>query len=181
MTLHTCKRYTAMSLALGALLFAGTASSADDAKGHGCCSHGGDHHSMMDTNSDGKITESEHAAGAKKMFTMMDTDKNGSVTAAEMDAVHENMKDGHDEHGDMHHGDMKHGDAKTGDKMAGKMKSSADKISMMDANGDGAMSAQEHEAGAAKMFKQMDTDKDGSVSAAEMKTGHERMMPKDPK
>ena len=38
----------------------------------------------MDTNNDGKLTEQEHAAGAKKMFSKMDTDHDGSLTAQEL-------------------------------------------------------------------------------------------------
>jgi Ca2+-binding EF-hand superfamily protein len=46
---------------------------------------------------------------------------------------------------------------------------------MMDSNGDGKISADEHAAGAKMMFDKMDTDKDGKVTAAEMDTAHERM------
>lgn len=38
----------------------------------------------MDTNNDGKLTEQEHAAGAKKMFSKMDSDHDGSLTAQEL-------------------------------------------------------------------------------------------------
>jgi Ca2+-binding EF-hand superfamily protein len=46
---------------------------------------------------------------------------------------------------------------------------------MMDTNGDGKISAEEHAAGAKKMFGAMDTDKDGKVTASEMDAAHERM------
>jgi Ca2+-binding EF-hand superfamily protein len=46
---------------------------------------------------------------------------------------------------------------------------------MMDTNGDGKISAEEHAAGAKKMFQTMDADKDGQVTAAEMDAAHERM------
>lgn len=45
-----------------------------------------------------------------------------------------------------------------------------DKAAKMDSNGDGQVSASEHEAGAASMFTQMDADHDGYVTAAEMDT-----------
>lgn len=38
----------------------------------------------MDTNNDGKLTEQEHSAGAKKMFSKMDKDHDGSLTAQEL-------------------------------------------------------------------------------------------------
>jgi Ca2+-binding EF-hand superfamily protein len=60
---------------LGAAALSGTAAAKDDG-----------HFKMMDSNNDGKISATEHAAGATKMFTGMDTDKDGFVTAAEMDA-----------------------------------------------------------------------------------------------
>lgn len=53
---------------------------------------------------------------------------------------------------------------------------SAEKIKKMDTNGDGRLSAAEHEAGAREMFMKMDTNKDGSVTAAEMDASHKSMM-----
>ena len=44
----------------------------------------------------------------------------------------------------------------------------AAEVKMMDTNGDGKISADEHAAGASKMFKNMDADKDSTVTAAEM-------------
>ncbi|HEY0942110.1 MAG TPA: hypothetical protein VGE08_18615 [Steroidobacter sp.] len=38
----------------------------------------------MDTDNDGKLTEEEHAAGAKKMFSKMDSDGDGVLTAQEL-------------------------------------------------------------------------------------------------
>ena len=130
----------------------------------------------MDSNGDGKITAAEHAAGAKAMFDRMDANHDGNVTAAEMDAGHAMMDRDDDMHG------MKAGEkAKAGKAMDHDMDdmemSSADKIAKMDTNGDGMLSAAEHEAGAAAMFTEMDSNGDGSLSRAEMKAGH-RMMKK---
>jgi Ca2+-binding EF-hand superfamily protein len=59
--------------------------------------------------------------------------------------------------------------------------SAADKIKVVDADGDGVLTAEEHRAGSRKMFEQMDTDKDGFVSRAELAAGHARAMPKTPR
>jgi Ca2+-binding EF-hand superfamily protein len=143
----------------------------------------------MDSNGDGMISAAEHAAGVQKMFEQMDADHDGNVTAAEMDAGHAKMMDRDD---DMH--GMKAGEkAKTDKAMAGHdmsghgmsghgmghdgmMMSSADKIAKMDSNGDGMLSAAEHDAGAAAMFKDMDSNGDGSLSRQEFDAGHKMMM-----
>ncbi len=49
---------------------------------------------------------------------------------------------------------------------------------MMDSNGDGKISADEHAAGAKKMFEKMDADKNGEVTAAEMDAAHDKMAGK---
>jgi len=48
-------------------------------------------------------------------------------------------------------------------------------VKMMDTNGDGKISAEEHSAGARKMFQKMDADHDGMVSATEMDASHQAM------
>ena len=178
--LRTMKRRV-LALSLMAAAFAGSAWAHGDK----------DKFRTMDSNGDGMISAAEHAAGAQKMFEQMDADHDGSVSAAEMDAGHAKMKDRDD---DMH--GMKAGEKAKADKaMAGHdmsghdmsghgmghdrmMMSSADKIAKMDGNGDGALSAAEHEAGAAAMFKDMDSNGDGSLSRQEFDAGH-RMMMKD--
>ena len=117
---------------------------------------GDDKAKLMDTNNDGVISSAEHAAGAKTMFTQMDANNDGKVTAAEMDAYHA---------------------AKMGGKGGDKMKmTSAEKIKKIDTDGDGAISAAEHDAASAQMFTKMDADGDGNLTAAEMKAGHEKEM-----
>ena len=111
----------------------------------------------MDSNSDGKVSAQEHAAGAKKMFEMMDVNKDGIVTAAEMDAAHDTV---------------------AGKSDAKSHMSSAEKIKAIDTDGDGSLSAAEHAAGSEKMFEKMDTDHDGFLSMAELAAGHAKMMPK---
>ena len=109
----------------------------------------------MDANKDGKISAAEHAAGAKAMFEKMDSDKDGKVTAAEMTAAHK---------------------AVTGRAVKKADMSSADKMKMVDANGDGVLTAEAHATASASMFTKMDTDKDGFLSKSEMGAGHASMM-----
>jgi Ca2+-binding EF-hand superfamily protein len=113
----------------------------------------------MDANHDGKVSHDEHAAAARKMFATMDANKDGKVTAAEMDAAHEPVTGRTAKPGDM---------------------PSADKIKVIDTDGDGVLAAAEHAAGSRTMFDAMDTDKDGSLGEAELAAGHARMMKKAP-
>lgn len=112
---------------------------------------------MMDSNGDGMVSSSEHAAGAKAMFDKLDADRDGFVTATEMDAAHEGM----DKRDGMEH-EM----------------SSADKIKAIDSDGDGKLSAAEHATGSQNMFARSDASGDGMVDAAEMKAAREAMMTK---
>lgn len=133
-----------------------------------------DHMKMMDSNGDGKVTAAEHADACKDMFSKMDANKDGRVTAAEMDAASPMMKhhQGHQDATTARDADG-HADSKM---HGGKMMSSSEKIAMMDTNGDGQLTAQEHAAGAKKMFTKMDTNGDGTLTAQELRDGHRSMM-----
>jgi len=124
--------------------------------------HGGETQMFqkMDTNGDGKISADEHVAGAKAMFDGMDANHDGKVTYDEMNAQHAQM---------------------AGHKGNAKEMSVADKLKMIDTNGDGVISAEEHAAGSQQMFDKMDTDRDGVLSKAEMSSGHARLMSKPSK
>ena len=111
------------------------------------------HFKMMDADGDGKITRTEHAAGAKQMFTKCDANQDGIVTAAEMDAA---MASKEDKPGKAH-------------------KKSADKIKEIDQNGDGQLTAAEHDAGTEKMFTKMDKNADGALSKEECHEGMKEM------
>lgn len=115
---------------------------------------------MMDTDKDGKVSAAEYAAGAKAMFEKMDANKDGKVTAEEMTASHQAVT-GHK--------------AKKGDM------TSAEKIKVVDSDGDGVLTAEEHAKASADMFAKMDTDKDGFLSKKEMAAGHASMMKKPAK
>lgn len=120
-------------------------------------SHDADKHfKMMDANGDGKISRAEHAAGAKQMFAQCDANRDGIVTAAEMDATM----------------------AAQGEKPAKDEKNSAEKIQMLDQNGDGRLTAAEHETGTEKMFGKMDKNADGFLSKEECDEG-QKMLKRD--
>ncbi len=109
---------------------------------------------LADTNHDGFIIQSEHAARAQQMFTKMDANHDGSVTVAEMEACKE-MKDNDSDHPKM---------------------SATDMIKMCDANGDGQLTAAEHTTASVEMFTKMDTNRDGKLSKEECEAGHKMMM-----
>ncbi len=112
---------------------------------------GDDKMQAMDTNKDGMISAAEHTAGAKAMFGGMDADGDGRVTAAEMDTAHASRDGG-----------------------SAPAMSSAEKIKTIDTDGDGALTAEEHEKGARGKFTKMDVNGDGSLSVEEMRAGHEK-------
>jgi Ca2+-binding EF-hand superfamily protein len=66
----------------------------------------------------------------------------------------------------------------TGKKATKSDMSSADKIKVIDTNGDGVLSAEEHATGSRSMFEKMDADKDGALTKAEFDAGHAAMMKK---
>lgn len=132
---------------------------------------------MMDTNGDGMISADEHAAGVTKMFGEMDSNGDGNVTAAEMDARH----DMHGMHGMKQTAKAKGPMTSNDAAMDRNEMSSAEKIATMDTNGDGMLSAAEHDAGAKAMFSEMDTDGNGSLSRQEMMAGHATMKKDAPR
>jgi len=107
----------------------------------------------MDADGDGKIARAEHAAAAKQMFTECDANRDGSVTATEMNAA----TAGHSEKPSKHD------------------KTSAEKIKVIDQDGDGKLTALEHETGSEIMFAKMDKDVDGFLSKAEWNEGHKEL------
>jgi Ca2+-binding EF-hand superfamily protein len=131
--------------------------SADNEKGSADNNEG--RFESMDTNDDGKISIDEHGAAATKMFNTMDANKDGRVTASEMEAAHKEI---------------------TGKKaMKGEM-TAAEKIRVIDSDGDGVLTEEEYLAGAKSMFEKMDTNQDGFLSKAEVKAGQQKYMPRKP-
>ena len=108
----------------------------------------------MDANHNGSISAVEHAAAAARMFSTMDGDGDGRVSPAEMTAAQQKV---------------------TGKKAKPGDLSAADKIKVIDVNGDGVLSAAEHSTGAAKMFHDIDVIRDGQLSRAEMTAAHAKL------
>ena len=139
------------------LLFATGASAGDTPhEGHAVPASAAAELQMMDTDKDGKLSPKEHSSGAKAMFDAMDVDKSAVVTAAEMDSAQKAA-------------------ARSGQMPAGKM-TSAEKIKVVDADGDGNLSSEEHASGALNMFAKMDADKDGALTLAELEAGRKLML-----
>ena len=111
----------------------------------------------MDTNIDGKASAGEHARTSRKMFVTMDANADGKVTAAEMTAAHQRI---------------------TGKKAKKSDMPAADKIKVIDTDGDGILTAEEHAAGSRTMFEKMDTNKDGFLTKVELAAGHAQMLQK---
>ena len=111
----------------------------------------------MDADRDGAISGREHHDAARMMFELMDRNGDGKVTAAEMDAAQERI---------------------TGRKRAKGDMSSAQKIKAIDANGDGVLTAGEHETGSRAMFEKLDANKDGGITRAEWDAGHAALLKK---
>jgi len=140
-------------LILIALCFSSAAVLAADPKGQPALAE----FDGVDANRDGRISAAEHAAAAKKMFRAMDANRDGTVTAAEMDAAYGKV---------------------TGNKAEQSGMSGTDKIKVVDRDGDGVLTASEHEAAAKEMFRKMDADRDGYLSREEWTAGHAALMSK---
>jgi Ca2+-binding EF-hand superfamily protein len=111
-----------------------------------------------DADGDGVVSAAEHAGAAKKMFDAMDRNRDGKVTAQEMDRAQPKVA------------------GKKADQAAMR---SADKIKLVDRDGDGALARTEHEQASKALFAKMDADGDGRVSEAEWKAGHAALQKKN--
>lgn len=99
----------------------------------------------VDADGDGSVSAQEHERAAKLMFQRLDVNGDGSVGAAEMDARLPGAGGGN----------------------ASAQVTSAERIKLLDSDGDGLLSQAEHGAGAQRMFAQLDANQDGRVSPEE--------------
>jgi len=105
----------------------------------------------MDANGDGRVSFAEHTASAKSMFDAMDANRDGKVTAAEMDGAYEKVN---------------------GRKATASDMKAAEKIKTVDGNGDGILTAAEHEVASKRVFSYLDKNQDGFLTPAEFDAGH---------
>ncbi len=138
-------------LILIALCFSSAAVLAADPKGQPALSQ----FEGMDADRDGRISAAEHAATAKKMFRTLDANRDGKVTADEMAAAYTKV---------------------TGKKAEESDISAADRIRMVDRDGDGVLTASEHDAASKEMFRKMDANRDRYLSRVEWTAGHAALM-----
>jgi hypothetical protein len=118
----------------------------------------------LDKDGDGKLSRDEHAAGARQMFDAMDGNHDGKVTAAEMDAAMAKQKD-----------------RRPSRSMKARGTSGAERIKLLDRDGDGVVTSEEDAQAAKAMFDQMDSDKDGFLNSAELAGGHPQEAHKPPR
>jgi len=147
---------SSLASAIGLLISTGALADEKPHPGHAVPTSAQAELQMMDANKDGKVSSAEHEKGARAMFDAMDMDKNAVVTETEMDAAQKAV-------------------SKPGQSTPAKM-TSAEKIAVVDTDGDGDLSAEEHQAGSRKMFATMDTDKDGGLTLAELESGRKMML-----
>jgi hypothetical protein len=110
----------------------------------------------FDADGNGAVTLAEARAGAAQMFAGADSDKDGKVTVDEMRAFH-GREGGH------HRGP--HPGGPEGPRPGGPMH--------LDADGDGAVTLAEAQAGIERHFAQIDSNRDGSITAEEVQAAHE--------
>ncbi|MFL6574833.1 MAG: EF-hand domain-containing protein, partial [Burkholderiales bacterium] len=93
----------------------------------------------------------------RKMFRAMDANRDGRVTADEMDAAYTEV---------------------TGRQAEASDVNAAEKIRMVDRDGDGVLTASEHDAASKETFRRMDADRDSYLSREEWTAGHAALMKK---
>lgn len=117
-----------------------------------------------DSDGNGAISRAEFTAKLDARFAKLDTDNNGSVTAAESSTARDAMRDKR----------AKRMEAR-GKTMTERAGGKGNRFAKMDANGDGALSIEEHRAIALTRFDRMDGNRDGQIDKAERQALRDKM------
>lgn len=115
----------------------------------------------LDRNDDGRISRSEHAVHAERMFKKMDANRDGIVTLAELRELKEDKYDKRDKDG-------KHDKKKKHEKRLYGDQTPAEKFKVLDQNGDGRLTESEHEEACERRFKKIDRNNDNEISESEL-------------
>ena len=116
----------------------------------------------MDANGDGRIDDADREARQQARFDRLDTNKDGALSPQEFAARGDRMGRGD--------GDRAHrGHGMRGGMMRGGMMKAAD------SNGDGAIDKAEFDAVHTQHFTMMDANNDGTVTAEERKAARQKM------
>lgn len=108
----------------------------------------------MDVDRDGVVSAQEYVMGSRGLFVAMDANRDERVTAAEMTAAQARI---------------------TGQAGTDGM-SAAEKIKVVDGDGDGTLTAAEHAAAAKAMFEKLDRNKDLRLTRREYNLGNEKLL-----
>lgn len=112
-----------------------------------------------DSNGDGIVTRAEVTAEVAKRFARMDVNKDGKLDRADREAAMAARGGEAAGQGERKRGEGKRGEGKRGEGKRGPMRA--------DADGDGAVTLAEMQAGAVQRFDRADADKDGKLTKAE--------------
>jgi Ca2+-binding EF-hand superfamily protein len=120
----------------------------------------GDKFKQMDTDGDGRVTRTEHAAGVQAKFIKLDTNNDGIVSAAELTADHDQKAPNK---------------LKFWEKDNKAQTSVTEKISTFDRNADGQITRAEYESSSDASFTALDADADGVLTQKELEAGQKAL------
>lgn len=113
-----------------------------------------EHFKKMDTNSDGRITSSEHEASSMEKFNKADANRDSMLSKGELVGFMVDEKE------------------KSGKKAE---KKSSKKMDKFDSNKDGQLTRDEYQSGSRDFFSKMDSNTDGALTKDEMEKSKGKM------